>query len=117
MTRFVLILITLAVAIATPAIAQKRDVPYWASIRWEEVNMRKGPGEKYPIAWVYKRKGLPLQVVRVVDGWRLVKDPDGDQGWVIARALTPQRAAYVVGEDSTELREGPNLGRADPVAG
>ena len=109
MTRFTVFLIALASLFATPVLAQDREVPYWASIRWEEVNMRVGPGENYPIKWKFTRQGLPLQVIRVVDGWRLVKDPDGDQGWVIAQSLTPRRAAYVTGDDTTELREAPNL--------
>ena len=109
MSRILIILVAIAAILATPVLAQNRKVPYWASIRWEEVNMRVGPGENYPIKWVFKRKGLPLQVVRVVDGWRLVKDPDGEQGWMIARALTPNRAAFVTGEDTTEMREEPNI--------
>ncbi len=109
MTRFTTILMALALLLAAPVFAQNREVPYWASIKWEEVNMRVGPGENYPIKWKYVRKGLPFQVIRVVDGWRLVKDPDGEQGWVVARSLTPNRAAYVVGEDATEMREAANL--------
>ena len=52
------------------------EIPYWASVRVGEVNMRVGPGEDYRILWVYKRPMLPLKVVRVKEGWRLVRDPD-----------------------------------------
>src|SRR3546814_11623503 len=82
----------LALGLIGPANAQAREVPYWASLRAEPVNMRVGPSQDYPIEWVYRRKGLPVKVVRVVEGWRLVRDPDGAQGWVVARLLDPQRS-------------------------
>ena len=70
---------------AVPAAAQDREVPYWATLRAEHVNMRVGPSEAYPIEWVYRREGLPVKVVRVMQGWRLVEDPDGERGWIVAR--------------------------------
>ena len=90
---------------AAPAAAQNRAVPYWASLREDEVNMRVGPSEDFPIDWVYRRVGLPVKVVRVMQGWRLVEDPDGTRGWVVARLLTPERGAIVIGDGLAELRE------------
>jgi hypothetical protein len=58
-----------------PAAAQDRAVPYWAALRAGEVNMRVGPSEDFPIEWVYRRQGLPVKVLRVMQGWRLVEDP------------------------------------------
>ena len=103
----------------TPAAAQEREVPYWASLRAGEVNMRVGPSEDFPIEWVYRRQGLPVKVVRVMQGWRLVQDPDGARGWIIARLLTPDRGAIVVGEQLAEMREEADAGarvlwRAEP---
>lgn len=89
---------------AAPAAAQEREVPYWATLRSTEVNMRAGPSEAFPIAWVYRRQGLPVKVVRVMQGWRLVEDPDGDRGWIIARLLNPKRGAIVTGEELAEIR-------------
>jgi len=106
-------------ATAVPAAAQDREVPYWATLRAEEVNMRVGPSEAYPIVWVYRRQGLPVKVVRVMQGWRLVEDPDGEQGWIVARLLDPDRGAIVIGEGLAELRAAPEGGapvrwRAEP---
>ena len=92
-------------AVAAPAAAQKVEVPYWASIRAEEVNMRVGPGEDYRIVWVYRRQHLPLRVVRLKEGWRLVEDPDGAQGWVLARFLKRERGAIVSGDGLAEMRD------------
>lgn len=104
---------------STPAAAQEREVPYWAALRAGEVNMRVGPSEDFPIEWVYRRQGLPVKVLRVMQGWRLVEDPDGARGWIIARLLTPDRGALVVGKGLAELRETADSGarvlwRAEP---
>lgn len=97
--------------LTVPALAQDTaETPYWASVRVSEVNMRVGPGEDYRILWVYKRPQLPLKVLRIKEGWRLVRDPDGAQGWVLARFLTRQRAAYVQGREPAEMREAGDSG-------
>ena len=105
--------------LAAPAAAQEREVPYWASLRAGEVNMRVGPSENFPIDWVYRRPGLPVKVLRVNQGWRLVEDPEGTQGWIVARLLTPDRGAIVVGDGLAEMREAADAGarvlwRAEP---
>ena len=97
-------------AIATPACAQDREVPYWATIRGSasELNMRVGPSADYPISWVYKRPGLPVKVMRVHESWRLVQDPSGAKGWVASRLLSPDRGAIVTGGRPTPMRAGPS---------
>lgn len=69
--------------------------------------MRKGPSQDFPIDWVYKRKGLPVQVVRLREGWRLIQDPDGTQGWIASSQLSPKLGALIVGEGNVELRAEP----------
>jgi len=91
--------------VSTAALAAGRDVPYWAAMRADEVNMRVGPGEDYRIKWVYRRRQLPTKVVRIKEGWRLIEDPDGAQGWVLARFLTLERGAIVTSGEPAEMRE------------
>jgi SH3-like domain-containing protein len=102
------LLFFLALILTGPASAQERVVPYWASLRSDEVNMRVGPSENYPIDWVYKRRNLPVKVVRLMQGWRLVRDPEGTQGWVVARLLSPERSAIVIGEGLAAMHEEPS---------
>lgn len=111
--RFLPVLAALGAVVAAPApiIAQEApEIPYWASVRVNEVNMRVGPGEDYRILWVYKRPMLPLKVVRVKEGWRLVRDPDGAQGWVLARFLTRKRGGFVQGTEPADMREAGDAG-------
>ncbi len=98
----------LILAFATPASAQQREVPYWATIRASEINMRVGPSAEFKIDWVYRRQGLPVKVIRVVEGWRLIQDSEGTQGWVVARLLSPDRGAVVIGGDLAPMRDAPS---------
>ncbi len=92
--------------------AQQREAPYWASMKFDEVNMRVGPGQDFKIDWVYKRKGLPVKVVRLREGWRLMQDPDGTQGWVNESQLLLTRTAIITGEGLAAMRAEPNASAA-----
>ena len=81
-------------ASATPAAAQPSrrlefpaasglPVPRFVSLKSDRVNLRNGPGTDYPTAWVYRRAGLPLEVIKEFEGWRQVRDADGATGWVL----------------------------------
>ncbi len=85
--------------------APKSNVPRFAALRFDEVNMRVGPGPRYPIDWVYKRRDLPVQVEREFDIWRLIRDPDGTRGWVSEASLTGRRTFIVTGGDATLRRD------------
>lgn len=102
--RYALLLAPLLL-VAGPLAAEDVETPYWASIRAGEVNMRVGPGEDYRITWVYRRQHLPLKVLRIKEGWRLVEDPDGTRGWMLARFLTRDRSGYVRGPQPAEMRD------------
>lgn len=102
--RVAAFLIPLALVLGPGTHAQEREVPYWATIRASELNMRVGPSADYKIDWVYHRPGLPVKVIRVMEGWRLIEDPAGDEGWVVARLLSPDRGAIVIGQGLTEMR-------------
>ncbi|NQX94969.1 MAG: hypothetical protein HRT64_08645 [Erythrobacter sp.] len=104
---------------AVPASAQNEEPPYWASLRYDETNMRVGPSREYPIDWVYRRKGLPLRVLRSRDEWDLVEEPDGTKGWISGSQLSRARSAIVTGEEPVDLRDEPQpngamLWRAEP---
>lgn len=98
-------LLALSASLPGSARAEEAKVPYWASIRPDEVNMRAGPGEEYKISWVYHRQHLPLKVLRIKEAWRFVRDPDGAEGWIHSRFLTRQRGAYVMGRTPADMRE------------
>ena len=104
--RFLPTLLFALLLLAAPLVAHAEPpLPYWASLRAGEVNMRVGPGEDYKILWVYRRQHLPVRVLRAMEGWRLVQDHDGARGWVLLRLLSRERSFLVVGRGEAELRE------------
>lgn len=103
----VAVLLAALAVLAAPLRAQQRELPYWATLRWDEVRMRVGPSKEYPIEWVYKRKGLPVKVIRVRESWRLVEDPEGTQGWIEQSQLDPARGALVTGQGLADVRAEP----------
>ncbi len=100
-------LIGIILGAATANGQAQQKAPYWASIKQPEARMRTGPSTEFPVKWVYKRENLPVKVVAVHSVWRKVEDPDGDQGWVHVRLLSPKRTALVVGKGITALHETP----------
>lgn len=105
MPKRLLLTLSAASLLSSPARAAEEGVPYWASIRVSEVNMRVGPGEDYRINWVYRRPHLPVKVVRTMEGWRLVEDPDGAKGWMLARFLSRDRGGIIKGDGLAEMRD------------
>src|ERR1700756_890529 len=67
-------------------------LPRFASLRSDEVNVRTGPGTRYPVDWVFKRKGMPVEIVAEFENWRKIRDWQGASGWVPRSLLTGKRS-------------------------
>ena len=85
----------LVLAAAMPASAQDKQPPYWASISSGEAMMRTGPARNYPGIWLYKRRDLPVRVLKRYESWRLIQDPDGARGWMLSTMLSDRRTGLV----------------------
>lgn len=72
-------------------------LPRFVSLRAAEVNLRTGPGIRYPIDWVYHRRGLPVEVIDEFETWRRIRDHEGTVGWVHQTMLDGQRRVLVTG--------------------
>ena len=107
MRQVLLILLAAILLLPVPLTAQNRDVPYWASLRHEEAYMRVGPSKDYKIDWVYKRKHLPVIVIREIDGWKRVRDPDGVEGWIAHSQVSRNLYAMIDGEGWAAIRADP----------
>lgn len=71
-------------------------VPRFVSLKSDRVNLRNGPGTDYPTGWVYRRAGLPLEIVKEFESWRQVRDSEGATGWVLQSFLSGRRTALVL---------------------
>ena len=109
----------LALLAGLAGVAQAADksaepIPRFVSLRADIVNLRTGPGGRYPIADVYKKKGYPLEIIGEFEQWRHVRDFSGEEGWVHERMVNGTRNVIVQGGQRI-LRASAD-GSAAPVA-
>jgi SH3-like domain-containing protein len=89
-------------------------LPRFAALKAGTANLRRGPGLRYPIDWVYHRRFLPVLIIREYYAWREVRTPDHQTGWVHASLLTPARC-FFVGKSGAVMRASPDAS-ADAIA-
>ena len=103
---------------AMAQVEQSPSLPRFASLKSDEARMRAGPGDQYPIEWVYRRRGLPVEIVAEFDHWRRVRAPDRTEGWMHRALLSIQRTIVVQGEVRTMHAEpatwAPPVARLEP---
>lgn len=100
-----LIVSLLAVTLTCPpAFADERAVPRFVSLKADEVNVRVGPGKRYPLKWTYVVSGVPVQIIAEWDNWRKIRDWEGEEGWVHSAMLSAKRTVIVTGEKRTLFR-------------
>ena len=68
-------------------------LPRFVSLRSDEVYVRTGPGQKYPVQWIFRKKDVPVEIILEYDVWRKVKDYDGHEGWVHKTLLSGKRTS------------------------
>lgn len=109
---------TAALANDRSANAQRKGsglpIPRFASLRSDEVNARTGPGTRYPVDWVFKRKGMPVEIVAEFENWRKIRDWQGASGWVHQSLLSGKRS-FIISAKAASLHKTPTSA-ADLVA-
>jgi len=94
-----------------PSVAMAQDtgevtnlpIPRFVSLRGDTVYARTGPGTRYPVKWVYKRKNLPIEITREFDTWRKIRDVNGEEGWVHQSLLSGNRFVIIASETPIPL--------------
>jgi SH3-like domain-containing protein len=97
-------------ALAFPAFAANTSglpIPRFVTLKPEEANVRTGPGTRYPIAWVYRRPGMPVEVIEEYDLWRKIRDVEGTTGWVHKTMLDGKRNVMIRGKEPRVVRIDP----------
>lgn len=90
-------------------------VPRYVTLKFATVNARAGPGDDHKLLFVYRTKGLPLQVVAETSEWRRVCDPEGQVAWVHKRVTDGRRSVINMGQRPEPLYRKPKAG-AQPAA-
>lgn len=71
-------------------------IPRFVTLKSDNINVRVGPGERYPIRWTYHRAHLPVQIVEEFAHWRKIMDYEGSTGWVQKNMLDGVRSVLVM---------------------
>ena len=85
----------------------KLELPRFGALRFAAVNLRAGPGTRYPMTWVYKRAGLPVEVIALFDTWYRIRDYEGTEGWVHKTQVKLQRRGMIIGTKPHDARAAP----------
>jgi SH3-like domain-containing protein len=97
-------------------------VPRFVSLKTDRVNLRQGPGTEYPTAWVFRRIGLPVEVIKEFESWRQIRDAEGTTGWVLGTMLSGRRTALILpwevkaGKKAVAALRNDDSERANPFA-
>ncbi len=83
-------------------------LPRFASLSSDRVNVRSGPGMRYPILWTYVRRDVPVEVTAEFGLYRRIIDADGKKGWVYGEFLSSNRTVLITGT-VRRLRTDPSL--------
>ncbi len=81
-------------------------MPRFVSLNASKINLRRGPGLDYRVDWVLRRSGLPVLVLDEYEGWRRIRDHEGDEGWVYHALISGRRTAIVTAPGAV-LRQRP----------
>ncbi len=77
--------------------------PWFGSLKKTEVNVRSGPGNQYPILWVYQRAGYPVEVLARYDNYYKLRDVEGEEGWVYIGMVSRKPTGLVGGKTPSNL--------------
>ncbi|WP_367132990.1 SH3 domain-containing protein [Phenylobacterium sp.] len=82
-------------------------VPRYLTLKFDKVNARAGPGDDHRVLWVYRARGLPVQVIAETSEWRRICDPEGGVAWVHKRVTDGRRNLIRMDAGVAPLRRRP----------
>ena len=80
----------------------------WGSLKYKKTYLRTGPSKENKVLWTYKKKGLPLRIMRKRSDWYYVEMADKEKGWVNSSQVSTKRTIIVIAEGLIPLRENPS---------
>ena len=66
----------------------------YLSLKNEKVNVRYGPGFKFPIKYIYKKKFLPVKIIDTKENFRRIVDHKKNSGWIHISQL--KKVNYII---------------------
>lgn len=98
-----LFILLLSLVMSTNVFAVSKDAK-WCALKSNTVNVRTGPGKRYPIKWVYKRRDMPLKVTANYEEWVKIEDFEGTTGWVHP-SMVSEKHTFIVNDEYVYLKK------------
>lgn len=99
------LIVIFVVSLISSNVLAKNEPSFFASLKVSEVNVRTGPGIRYPIKWIYKKKYLPIEIKGHFDNWYHIVDEFGEKGWVHENLVSHARYFKVKSPQSILYRK------------
>ena len=68
--------------------------------KYNEVNVRNGPGLNHLVIFKILKKGYPLKIISNFENWSKITDVDGIEGWVSNSQLTTKKYVIIISKKS-----------------
>lgn len=92
--------------VATTGSVTKLPIPRFVSLKPSDTPMREGPSKEHRIKWVFKREGLPVEVIGEHEQWRRIRDSESTDGWVYFGRLSNRRTVIVRAPKDAQNKSG-----------
>ena len=77
-----------------PLLAEESE-SIWGSLKYSKTYLRTGPSKNNKVMWVYKKKGLPIKLIRTKGDWSEVILPKNQKGWINSSQFSKRRTASI----------------------
>lgn len=89
------------------AVPKSLPVPRFVTIKFNEVNARKGPSKDFPIDWVFVSAKEPVEIIEEYGQWRKIRDIQDEGGWVHSSGLSGKRSVIIIAKEKISLLSSP----------
>lgn len=72
----------------------------FVSLKSSRINMRVGPGDEFPVSWVFLRAGLPMMLIAEFQQWRKLRYLDNTEGWIHQNMISGRNNAIVTSDNA-----------------
>ena len=77
-------------------------LPRFVSLKSDRINVRAGPGQDYPVSWIFNRAGMPVEIIAEFENWRRIRDAEGAEGWIYHSLLSGRRTGVITPWESDD---------------
>ena len=77
----------------------------WLSLKYDKTYLRSGPSKQNKVLWTYKKKGLPIKVIRKKGDWYEVEMPERITGWISSTQISFKRRVLVISDELINIRK------------